>query len=370
LVGLLRVPGFKDWELALKPLYKNLFNDASPEELVEVFRNAAEASCDSMIDAAGGAILGAVDHLKPNDAAKILQSMAATGAMAQEVSAALHVIASSISAEALASALLVLPAQVACWDDIAAVAACLGKKSLMGLTPDVLLSLAVAATKNDALQSALPGVVQASVATTANWVRRDLVRLLVVVSHCKDALSPDQIDAAVKGLASLVQPELSSVPLSVFVEIMHLFCSHGLGAMLAETLLEQTQYLSELSNPQLLVLTRDVVEGFGIDHPASCRILQRWLEKLPKPISAPGLEGYKKRRLIKQIRAHNEKLGDGPSEQHINELAQILSPASNGSGTVEAPQLWQVITVQLQKPSQPQESGLDALSQKANLKTS
>lgn len=355
LVGLLRVPGFKDWELALKPLYKNLFNDASPEELVEVFRNAAEAACDSMIDAAGGAILGSVDQLKPNDAAKILQSMAATGAKAQEVSAALNVRASSISAEALANALLALPPKDSCCEDAAAVAACLGKKSLKGLTPGVLLSLAVATTKNDALQLALPVVLEESVATAADWVRRDLVRLLVVVTQSKDALSPDQRDAAVKGLASLVQPELSDVPVSVFVEILHLFCDHGLGAMLAEASLEQTQHLSDLSNAQLLVLTRDVVEGFGIDHPASCRILQRWLEKLPKPISAPGLEGSKKRRLLRQIHVHNGKLANGPSEQQINELAQIV-PATNGSGAAEATEIWQAIDVQLRRHSQPEEA--------------
>eukprot|EP00928_Gymnodinium_smaydae_P032371 TRINITY_DN23464_c0_g1_i4.p1 TRINITY_DN23464_c0_g1~~TRINITY_DN23464_c0_g1_i4.p1 ORF type:complete len:974 (+),score=269.93 TRINITY_DN23464_c0_g1_i4:93-2924(+) len=293
---LLRLPGANAHASALTPLCERLVEATAAKDRLEVMLDIAAADSEDLLDATASHVLGRLDGSSAEDAALSLLALASVGASLDAVAGALRARAPTMTAQALAPAVLALAERDqsggADWEaELKAAATTLAEKErLSDVSPAVLLGITVAAVKCNALAPARDAVARASAASAARWPEGSLVKLLLALARLKTPLPKEVQDEVMRSVARRLQPARIANPelLKVALAISGLGSSELLEACAAEIAARAGSF----PQSQLLLATQAAVRGLGRASASVRRLLAAWppLLQMAAEAEAPAKE--------------------------------------------------------------------------------
>lgn len=257
-------------------------------ELVLVIEGAAKGGVAQMAKAAGAAALAALAAAPLEEACAAIRALLKAGIADGDCAVLLPNYAASMSTADLAACVAALAERCADIPALPAAAALLALRGSLAAAPEVLLSLAVSATKTEAVAGVVAGVAAAATAALQLFSLADLIRLLLAVSKAKGKGVPAPLRSALFGRAAeILKPRLSDFTIVELIKV-GLACggvtsgsgeAAGVLELLEAAGAEAERRLPDVQPAQLLLLTQALVP-LGGRHSAVQRAAERWAEVL------------------------------------------------------------------------------------------
>jgi len=309
LLRVLRLPAAASHDATLSKACAVTLAKANRASLLQVVQKAAALGCESIVQTATDAAVNGLDGASPEDSAAAIASLARSGSRTERLAEALQVRGTTMSICVLAPAFLALYERELGQDALRPLAESLAAKApWSGLGPETLLSLAMAAAKVSSLGILWGPVAEAAAVDTQKWAVPDLVRLLLAVARGKEHLKPDSKEVLLTSVGSRLAPNFADMAVAELVKV--LVASSGLGAstLLQAAAKEVVIRLSDLSLPQLLLITQGFAQGLAANDVALQQLLEFWPGKL------------------KGVGAASKTMDAGLSADHLAKLLVAVSP--------------------------------------------
>lgn len=259
LLRLLRIPYMSGREHALKLVCEPLLAVADSAPLMMMLRDAAAAGCRGVADQVAAVLLGQLPGMSLSEAVQLLQEVAVAGAQLENVAMRTRAICSSIDVPELAVLVIALGERGTTSEDLAVVADCLSTKAPFGtLRPDILLQLAVSATKSASLGPAVSeAVARAAAASIRFWAVGDIIRLLLATVKCKGgSVLPGAMEFLLSQAGAVVIPQLRSLANTDLVKLVLAVGSFGASDLLEASAKEVDCRLDSFMPAQRLLVTQ------------------------------------------------------------------------------------------------------------------
>ncbi|CAJ1343909.1 unnamed protein product [Effrenium voratum] len=226
----LLLPGTAGRDMLLATACVPLFEGRRLPEQREVLRTAKERNSTNLAAAAGTAVLktlsrggGPTDHVAAtDDHVETVKEVAQCGVRLPAAAALLRRMAATAKPLKLAEALMSLaqrcgPGQA---EDLQAIAETLASKGFGDFSPELLLEIVLASSKNEVLEALVLPAASAAANILSKWSFEDMVKLLLALARRKSLFSPE-VAAALRGAAEKC----------LTAEQLQLLCPHDLAGM-------------------------------------------------------------------------------------------------------------------------------------------
>ncbi|CAJ1402292.1 unnamed protein product [Effrenium voratum] len=247
----LLLPGTAGRDMLLATACVPLFEGRRLPEQREVLRTAKERNSTNLAAAAGTAVLktlsrggGPTDHVAAtDDHVETVKEVAQCGVRLPAAAALLRRMAATAKPLKLAEALMSLaqrcgPGQA---EDLQAIAETLASKGFGDFSPELLLEIVLASSKNEVLEALVLPAASAAANILSKWSFEDMVKLLLALARRKSLFSPE-VAAALRGAAEKC----------LTAEQLQLLCPHDLAGMALAALGHGWVELQEATSQELL----------------------------------------------------------------------------------------------------------------------
>ncbi|CAE8725615.1 unnamed protein product, partial [Polarella glacialis] len=271
ILRLLHLPGAAGRDASLSQAVVKLLDAGTLAQQMEVLRVAISRGSTNTASAAGTAILKTLtagfspgSFTAASDASvDAVKEVLQVGVRLPAAAALLRRFASSARASNLADALLVLaqragPGQA---DDLRAAADSLGSKGAFSeLSQPVLLQLALASSKNEALDPVVAPVATSVASRLTEWPGGDVVKLLLAMARRRALLSGEAREALRQGAEAALKPRLGKLSPDDLAGLVLAALAHGWAALREAAVEHLLSELPDFPAKPLLLVTPTILQ--------------------------------------------------------------------------------------------------------------
>mmetsp|Transcript_9136 Transcript_9136/g.20336 ORF Transcript_9136/g.20336 Transcript_9136/m.20336 type:complete len:908 (-) Transcript_9136:34-2757(-) len=282
----LTLPGAASHDKALAAMCQRILSQFSPEQSLEVVKQAGRSQCTEVADTFATSIMMVMDSRQPepsaDEQAETLRVLASAGTALDDVARRLQGLAARASPAPLAAAILALGERGYTSTALAEATQILGEMpGLSGLETSKLMDLAVASTKSSSLAPAVSAVAMIAASAVQRFQISDLVRLLLAIAKAKGALKPEMKAELLKKASVTMAPELGSMAGPDLIKLILAIASDGKSDLLEEAAAEAIERrISSFQPAQLMILTQGIVQGLGGQHRLIKQLVDFWIQSL------------------------------------------------------------------------------------------